>query len=108
MTNWDEKDVKPFFARRFAAVEAEVQTRSEERLLDKATLTGWIEKSYQRELEKLSLSSDTLLDRVLKELENRTVQWKHTLVFVKATNGSLKGKKGDGDQSWSEILAKTR
>lgn len=105
MSDWDENDIQPFFSRKFSTVTTKTMLSSEDRLLDKATLTQWITKSYIPSLEKQGFECDTLLERVLKECENRTVRWTHCLVFINATNseGSSSSQK-----DWKDVMEKTR
>ena len=105
MSDWDENDIQPFFSRKFSNVTTKTMLSSEDRLLDKATLTQWITKSYIPSLEKQGFECDTLLERVLKECENRTVSWTHCLVFINATNseGSSSSQK-----DWKDVMEKTR
>ena len=109
MTAWDEKDVKPFFSRRFKYVDTQVKESREERLLDKATLTMWITKTYLPTLEKSGISSDTLLPKVLSELENRNVSWSHRFIFISAgQNPPEKPDDGREDGNWKDVLERTK
>ena len=109
MTAWDEKDVKPFFSRRFKYVDTQVKESREERLLDKATLTMWITKTYLPTLEKSGISSDTLLPKVLSELENRNVSWSHRFIFISAgQNPPEKPDDGREDEKWKDVLERTK
>ena len=109
MTAWDEKDVKPFFSRRFKYVDTQVKESREERLLDKATLTMWITKTYLPTLEKSGISSDTLLPKVLSELENRNVSWSHRFIFISAgQNPPEKPDDGREDENWKDVLERTK
>ena len=109
MTAWDENDVKPFFSRRFKYVDTQVKESREERMLDKATLTMWITKTYLPALEKSGISSDTLLPKVLSELENRSVSWSHRFVFISAgQNPPESPKDGREDENWKDVLDRTK
>ena len=54
---------------------------SEDRLLDKATLTQWITKSYIPWLEKQAFKWEHLFEGVVKEGRTGTVGWTHGQVF---------------------------
>lgn len=108
MTNWSEKDVKPFFSKRFSYVSTESSAVTEERLLSRQTLSLWMEKTYIPALEKLGLTYDTLTDKVLAECADKVVNWTHRLVFIDAsdrTPDTVVKKKEDG---WEEVLKATR
>ena len=109
MTAWNENDVKPFFSRRFKYVDTQVKESREERMLDKATLTMWITKTYLPALEKSGISSDTLLPKVLSELENRSVSWSHRFVFISAgQNPPENPNDGREDENWKDVLDRTK
>lgn len=105
MSDWDENDIQPFFSRKFSTVTTKTMLSSEDRLLDKATLTQWITKSYIPSLEKQGFECDTLLERVLRECENRTVSWTHCLVFINATNSDAPSS---SQKDWKDVMEKTR
>ena len=105
MSDWDENDIQPFFSRKFSTVTTKTMLSSEDRLLDKATLTQWITKSYIPSLEKQGFECDTLLERVLRECESRTVSWTHCLVFINATNSDAPSS---SQKDWKDVMEKTR
>ena len=110
MTNWGVDEAREFFSRRFRNVEVETMESREERVLDRNTLTMWITKSYMGVLDRMDKHSDTLLDKVLQELEGRKVPWRHSLVFISATNSEASAVRQDngGDGGWNAVLDKTR
>ena len=110
MTNWGVDEAREFFSRRFRNVEVETMESREERVLDRNTLTMWITKSYMGVLDRMDKHSDTLLDKVLQELEGRKVPWRHSLVFISATNSEASAIRQDngGDGGWNAVLDKTR
>ena len=111
MSNWNGDDLEPFFTRRFRNVDVRLTETREDRILDKATLTGWIQKTYIPAISSLGLPDDELLlDRVLGELAGKSVKWRHHLAFIRASNGELPaaaGKKNSG-RDWKEVLNKTK
>ena len=110
MTNWGLDDVNTFFSTRFRHVAVETLESREERTLDRNTLTMWITKSYMGVLDAMDRHSDTLLDKVLHELEGRKVPWRHSLVFVSATNSDRpRPKASTADKgAWKDVLDMTR
>ena len=111
MSNWNGDDLEPFFTRRFRNVDVRLTETREDRILDKATLTGWIQKTYIPAISSLGLPDDELLlDRVLGELAGKSVKWRHHLAFIRASNGELPaaaGEKNSG-RDWKEVLNKTK
>ena len=111
MSNWNGDDLEPFFSRRFRNVDVRLTETREDRILDKATLTGWIQKTYIPAISSLGLPDDELLlDRVLGELAGKSVKWRHHLAFIRASNGELPaaaGEKNSG-RDWKEVLNKTK
>ena len=110
MTNWGLDDVNTFFSTRFRHVAVETLESREERTLDRNTLTMWITKSYMGVLDAMDRHSDTLLDKVLHELEGRKVPWRHSLVFVSATNSDRpRPRASTADKgAWKDVLDMTR
>ena len=111
MSNWNGDDLEPFFTRRFRNVDVRLTETREDRILDKSTLTGWIQKTYIPAISSLGLPDDELLlDRVLGELAGKSVKWRHHLAFIRASNGELPaaaGEKNSG-RDWKEVLNKTK
>ena len=108
-TNWSVDDVPRFLGKFFSAIECRQETVQEERLLDKTSLTAWITGSYSKALDRLGMPTEGLLERVLAQLEGRSVRWRHTLVYISASNSPLrKSDRNDGDADWHEVLEKTK
>ncbi len=109
LTNWDENDLEKMLSPFFSKTEIKKLTQYEEKLLDEATLTLWLDKRYLPSLEKLGKYSERLKPQLISELKNAKVRWKHTVLIVRLTNGSvLRSDANETSPEWAEVHNKTK
>ena len=76
---------------------------------DEATLTLWLDKRYLPALEKLGKYSERLKPQIMNELKNARIKWKHAVLIVRLTNGSiLRNDVNETSPEWAEVHRKTR
>lgn len=109
MVNWDEDDMYEFFNARFENTHVESLVQTEVRVLDEALLRSWYERTYRPILAKQGNESGLLLDKILKELSNKRVNWRHYILIAKLSHETLKETKPNPSKVlWDEVEAKTK
>ena len=109
LTNWNGEDLEKLLSPYFSKIEMRKLNQYEEKLLDEATLTLWLDKRYLPALEKLGKYSERLKPQIMNELKNARIKWKHAVLIVRLTNGSiLRNDVNETSPEWADVHRKTR
>ncbi|MGN0905961.1 MAG: AAA family ATPase [Bullifex sp.] len=109
LTDWNAEDLEKMLSPYFSKTEIRKLTQYEDKLLDEATLSLWLDRRYLPALEKQGKYSERLKPQLLSELKNAKVKWKHTVLIVRLTNGSvLRSERNETSPEWTQVHDKTR